>query len=80
MGNITLRFGSKVGILSSASVVGSHEHEGPIGDVFDLHDSTDRFGKKNLGKGRKRDAKARFQRCALKSKAFARRYRSARRR
>ena len=50
MGNITLRFGSKVGILSSASVVGSHEHEGPIGDVFDLHDSTDRFGKKTWEK------------------------------
>ena len=50
MGNITIRFGNKVGILSSASVVGGHEHEGPIGDVFDLHDSTDRFGKKTWEK------------------------------
>ena len=31
-------------ILTAASVVGKNEHEGPLGDMFDMHDSTDRFG------------------------------------
>ncbi len=31
-------------ILSSASVVGKCEYEGPLGECFDLHDSTDKFG------------------------------------
>ena len=46
----TLIFDSDVSIISAASVVGGHEHEGPIGRVFDLHDSTDRFGKKTWEK------------------------------
>ena len=33
-----------VSIVSGASVVGKYEHEGPLGDCFDLHDSTDKFG------------------------------------
>ena len=33
-------------IISAASVVGKYEHEGPLGDCFDLHDSTDKFGMK----------------------------------
>ena len=32
------------GITVAASVVGKYEHEGPLGDCFDLHDSTDKFG------------------------------------
>lgn len=32
------------GILSAASVVGSHEYKGPLGGEFDMHDPTDRFG------------------------------------
>lgn len=31
-------------ILGSAAVVGKREHEGPLGDLFDFHDDTDRFG------------------------------------
>ena len=31
-------------IVSAASVVGKWEHEGPLGDCFDLHDNTDKFG------------------------------------
>ena len=32
------------GIVAAASAVGKHEYEGPLGDAFDLHDSTDKFG------------------------------------
>lgn len=46
----TLIFDSDVSVISAASVVGGHEHEGPIGNVFDLHDLTDRFGKKTWEK------------------------------
>lgn len=31
-------------ILSAASAVGRKEKEGPLGDLFDLHDPSDRFG------------------------------------
>jgi stage V sporulation protein AD len=33
-------------IVSASSVVGKYEFEGPLGDCFDLHDSTDKFGMK----------------------------------
>ncbi len=33
-------------IISSASVVGKKEHEGPLGHLFDMHDEEDRFGQK----------------------------------
>ena len=46
----TLKFSEDTTILVTASVVGAKEHEGPIGDVFDLHDTTDRFGKKTWEK------------------------------
>lgn len=39
-----LKFGGGAAIVSAASVVGKYEHEGPLGDCFDLHDSTDKFG------------------------------------
>ncbi len=41
--NRILKF-EKASILSSASVVGKYEFEGPLGECFDLHDSTDKFG------------------------------------
>lgn len=41
-----LKFDGGAAIVSSASVVGKYEHEGPLGDCFDLHDSTDKFGMK----------------------------------
>ena len=31
-------------ICASASVVGKHEYEGPLGKHFDIHDPTDKFG------------------------------------
>lgn len=39
-----------VPILGYASVVGKKEHDGPIGDVFDLHDEDDTFGQKTWEK------------------------------
>lgn len=33
-------------IVSAASVVGKREYDGPLGDCFDLHDATDKFGMK----------------------------------
>ena len=43
MQNRILKF-KNAAIISSASVVGKYEHEGPLGKYFDLHDSTDKFG------------------------------------
>lgn len=31
-------------LIATASVVGKKEHDGPLGDLFDLHDETDNFG------------------------------------
>lgn len=45
MQNKTLKFGREVTVISSASAVGEKEKKGPIGDCFDIHDDTDRFGK-----------------------------------
>ena len=50
MQNKTLRFAEDTSIISSGSVVGEKEHTGPIGDVFDLFDATDKFGKKTWEK------------------------------
>lgn len=32
------------GIEAAAAVVGKNEHDGPLGPLFDMHDSSDRFG------------------------------------
>lgn len=37
-------------IVSASSVVGSKEHDGPIGDCFDLHDKENKFGKETWEK------------------------------
>ena len=42
MKNQILKINAK--ILCGASVVGHKEHNGPIGECFDLYDQTDRFG------------------------------------
>lgn len=39
-----LKFDGGAAIVSAASAVGKYEHEGPLGDCFDLHDPTDKFG------------------------------------
>ncbi len=43
MQNRILKF-KGAAISSAASVVGKWEYEGPLGECFDLHDSTDKFG------------------------------------
>ena len=50
MQNKILKFSGGAAIVSAASVVGKYEHEGPLGDCFDLHDSTDKFGMKTWEK------------------------------
>lgn len=60
MQNKVLKFSDDVCFLSSGSVVGRCEFEGPIGDCFDLHDKSDRFGQKTWEK-----AESEMQRLAL---------------
>lgn len=50
MGKGILRFDGGAAIVSAASVVGKYESEGPLGDCFDLHDPTDKFGMKTWEK------------------------------
>lgn len=50
MQNKIIRFDGGAAIISAASVVGKYEHEGPLGDAFDLHDSTEKFGMKTWEK------------------------------
>ncbi len=45
MRNRILKF-NDAAIVAAASVVGKSEYEGPLGELFDLHDSTDKFGMK----------------------------------
>ena len=40
----TVKLTSPVHFISSASVVGRREHDGPYGSCFDLHDDSERFG------------------------------------
>ena len=39
-------FALNVGVLSAGSVVGCKEHQGPLGNLFDMHDIDDKFGQK----------------------------------
>ena len=59
MPNNILRF-DNASIVCAASAVGDREFCGPIGDCFDLHDSTDRFGKNTWEK-----SESEMQRLAL---------------
>ncbi len=40
----TVKLSSPVHFISSGSVVGRREHDGPYGSCFDLHDESERFG------------------------------------
>ncbi len=44
----TLKFSNKPKIISSASAVGKKEKDGPLGSYFDIHDPTDKFGRKTF--------------------------------
>ncbi|MDD6800845.1 MAG: stage V sporulation protein AD [Firmicutes bacterium] len=41
-----IKFKNAPVFISSAAVVGKKEHDGPLGGLFDLHDSSDSFGMK----------------------------------
>ena len=55
-----VRFSHPPVIAASASVVGKKEHDGPLGDLFDMHDETDSFGKESW-----EQSEAEIQRLAL---------------
>ena len=55
-----IKFDGNVGFSTSASAVGKCEHRGPIGECFDIHDETDRFGKSTWEK-----AESEMQRLSL---------------
>ena len=55
-----IKFKNGIGFTTSASAVGKCERQGPIGECFDIHDDTDRFGKKTWEK-----AESEMQRLAL---------------
>lgn len=44
MSSSILRLKKCPSILSHAAVVGNKEHQGPLGELFDYHDESDRFG------------------------------------
>ena len=46
MPNHIIHLKGNAAIAFAASAVGKREHEGPLGESFDLHDPTDKFGMK----------------------------------
>jgi len=46
IGKYTLKFGSRPGIIASASIVGSKEGDGPLGGGFDEIITDGTFGEK----------------------------------
>ena len=43
-------FKNRISIISSATAAGKKESEGPLGEIFDSIDKTDRFGEKTWEK------------------------------
>ena len=62
MQNKIIEFSESTSFIACGSAVGKCEHEGPVGDCFDIHDKTDRFGMKTWEK-----AESEMQRLALNS-------------
>lgn len=60
MQNKIIKFSEDTSFITCGTVVGKCEHEGPIGDCFDIHDKTDKFGMKTWEK-----AESEMQRLAL---------------
>ena len=60
MQNKIIKFSNDVFFLSSASAVGKKEREGALGECFDVHDRTDKFGKNTWEK-----AESEMQRLSL---------------
>jgi len=59
-------------IVAAASVVGKYEYEGPLGDCFDLHDSTDKFGMKTWEKAESEMQRLAFNTALAKASASER--------
>ena len=60
-------------IVSAASVVGKYEYEGPLGDCFDLHDATEKFGMKTWEKAESEMQRLAFNTALAKVSANERR-------
>lgn len=52
-------------IIGHAAAVGKKEHEGPLGNLFDYHDASDRFGQKTWEQSEGGDAAHCPQPCAF---------------
>ncbi|MBE6546225.1 MAG: stage V sporulation protein AD [Ruminococcaceae bacterium] len=72
MQNKILKFEGGAAIVSAASVVGKYEYEGPLGDCFDLHDSTDKFGMKTWEKAESEMQRLAFNTALAKAAASER--------
>ena len=68
----TIKFGKDTTIICAGSAVGKREHEGPIGDVFDIHDETDHFGKRTWEKAESEMQRLAFN-VALSKKGYSER-------
>lgn len=60
MQNKIVKFSPDISFISAGTAVGKQEHDGPVGDCFDIHDNTDKFGMKTWEK-----AESEMQRLAL---------------
>ena len=65
MKNQILKLNAK--IITSASVVGHKEKDGPIGNQFDIYDKTDKFGQKTWEKAESQMQKIAFSRALEKA-------------
>jgi stage V sporulation protein AD len=45
MKNSLIKLKNPPSIISTGTIVGNHEHEGPLGSYFDFHDTSNEFGK-----------------------------------
>ena len=72
MQNNILHFTGGAAIVSAASVVGKHELEGPLGECFDLHDPTDKFGMKSWERAESEMQRLAFNMALTKARASER--------
>ena len=72
MQNKIIKFSDDISFLATGTVVGKCEHEGPIGDCFDIHDVSDKFGKKTWEKAESEMQRLAFN-CAISKIGFSER-------
>ncbi len=72
MQNKIFKFTGGAAITSAASVVGKHEFDGPLGDCFDLHDATDKFGMKSWERAESEMQRLAFNTALVKARASER--------